>query len=522
MILATASQMQELDRRAINEWGIPGVVLMENAGRLTYEAMIENFEIDEYTDVLVVSGKGNNGGDGFVIARHLFNNGIPVKVALLAEPSGLKGDALVNFNIIKEMRIDIAIIDDAEKMDLFNSLLDEADVVVDAIFGTGLDSEVGGHYAQVIEAINEGDADIVSVDIPSGLSCDSGSIMGDCIVADLTVTYGLAKIGQVIYPGAEMVGDLVVVDISLPRNLLLQTNFDSFIAEPEQLFGIIPQRLPNDHKGSFGHLLIVAGSPGKTGAAAMSAQSSLRSGAGLVTLGVPSDLNPILETKLTEEMTVPLPQTDDGLCAPEAFGKIMELLQDKSALVLGPGLGQGSGVTQLVPQLIREIKVPTLIDADGLNALIESQEVLKEAQIPLVITPHPGEMARLTGKNTDEVQADRVGVAREFALSTGAVVVLKGARTVIADSDGTVFINISGNPGMASAGTGDVLSGIIGGLMAQGVSPLDAAVLGTYLHGRTGDLAEEDVGEVSLTATDLLEYLPDAIQEVYEMQTEID
>ncbi|MFQ5586898.1 MAG: NAD(P)H-hydrate dehydratase, partial [Thermodesulfobacteriota bacterium] len=355
---------------------------------------------------------------------------------------------------------------------------------------------------------------VIAVDVPSGLDASTGRVLGHCVNADATATMALPKIGLVTHPGADYAGEIEVVDIGMPRELTDDESIPWNLADSAMLRSMVKERARNAHKGSCGHILVLAGSPGKTGAAFMTAMGALRSGAGLVTVGVPESLNGILESKTTEVMTAPLPETPARTLGENAYGAVMELMKGKGAVVIGPGLGVNSEVRGLVLRLIENSPIPLIIDADGLNVIAGHLEVLKRAKAPLTLTPHPGEMARLIGRKVADVQGDRVGVASEFARKQKVIVVLKGARTVTAGADGTVFINPTGNSGMATAGMGDVLSGMIGGLVGQGYDALDAAVAAVYVHGCAGDTVAEGRGEIGMVATDILEEVPSVLSSI--------
>jgi len=512
MNLLTAAQMRELDQIAIADWNVPGVVLMENAGKATVD------QIEDYYDdlcpgpVLILAGKGNNGGDGYVIARHLLNRGWEVMTIVLAAADAVSGDARVNLDILLKSEAEVYFVTEEEHLD---ALLQEGEsaVVVDALFGTGLSSNVSGLYAKAVNWLNSSAAEVVAVDIPSGIDATTGQVLGVAVAADLTVTFAAAKVGQVVYPAAEYVGDLVVADIGIPRQLSDQLTVDHLFIDYAAAQVLLPVRPASGHKGTFGHLLLVAGSTGKSGAATLAAEGGLRSGAGLVTLAGPAHLNPIFEVKLTEVMTVPLPEID-GMVSQQAIADIELLWRDKSALAIGPGLGIGEEIGGFVRRLIRDCPLPLVIDADGLNALAGHLDVLRERTEPTVLTPHPGEMSRLLGCSVAEIETDRVSVARAFAREYGVVLVLKGARTVVAEPEGVVFVNGSGNPALASGGTGDVLTGLIGGLIGQQTTAVAAALLGVYLHGRAADRLFESQGQAGILASDLLAELPAAREEL--------
>jgi hydroxyethylthiazole kinase-like uncharacterized protein yjeF len=507
--------MQELDHRAIKECGIPGICLMENAGRGAAELLVRSFPDACKESIAILAGGGNNGGDGFVIARHLKNWGIQTRVYLFSSIDEIKGDAATNLQIWLAMGGELVEVVFKGDFAGIRKEFSKAGLMVDAIFGTGLHSEVKGFLKDTITFINSLPQSMIAVDIPSGLDATTGKVLGEAIRADLTVTFGLAKIGHVVEPGVSYVGRLEVLDIGIPDCLIEEAAIKTYLIDLDELaMNLLDPRSTQAHKGDYGHLFVLAGSPGKTGAAAMVCSAAMRMGTGLVTLGVPSSLNPILEAKLTEAMTAPLPDAGSGYLTAEAVERIRPLLKEKTALAIGPGISTESSVQEVVVKLIPETALPLVIDADGINAVASRSEILKQGTGSVILTPHPGEMARLAGITTQEVQADRITVAKSCAASYNAIVVLKGNRTVIATPDQEVYINPTGNPGMATGGTGDVLTGMIGGLLAQGLPPLEAAKWGVYLHGLAGDIAAQEIGEIPLIASDIIDYLPDALTEV--------
>ncbi|MDO8684139.1 MAG: NAD(P)H-hydrate dehydratase [Armatimonadota bacterium] len=511
MKIVTAAQMRELDRRATEEYGVPSLLLMENAGIRTFAAVSRILEGVEGKSILVVSGKGNNGGDGFVIARHLQEAGANVTVALACDPEEVKGDARANLETVFRMGIPSLQIKDVSDIQRH---LASCDLIVDALFGAGVKGEITGLPAAIIDAINVSGKTVISVDLPSGLNADTGEISGHCIIADETVTFALPKIGLVTYPGAKYVGRLTVGDIGIPSQLLDDPSLKIELLTDEIIRGLLPDREPDAHKGTFGHLLVLAGSVGMTGAACLASEAGARVGAGLVTLGCAWGLNDIFEVKLTEAMTVPLAETEARSLAPDAVGAVTALAKKCTAVAIGPGLGRHPDTDRFVQSVLPRLELPVVIDADALNALAGAKEIFVQLRAPAVITPHPGEMSRLLGTSSAEVQSDRLKVALDAAAKFGVVVVLKGARTVIASPDGRAFINPTGNAGMASGGMGDVLTGAIGGFLAQGLSPLDAAICGVYLHGLAGDLVADELGVAGLLASDLLLKLPVAIKSI--------
>lgn len=506
MKVVTGDAMQRIDRRAIEEFGVPGSLLMENAGSGCVEAIIETYGGESPPAVLVVAGKGNNGGDGYVIARLLRAKGWQVRTVILAEQDEITGDARTNLDLLDSVSVTFS--PPGAGLSALQAGLQWAGLIVDALFGTGLKSEVRGTYAEAIRLINEVETPVVAVDVPSGIHAGSGEVLGVAVQAELTVTFALAKLGHILYPGAEQCGVLRIVDIGIPREVTEAAEGVEFV-DREAARLLMRRRDRRAHKGSFGHCFIIAGSTGKTGAAAMTANSAVRTGSGLVTLAVPASLNAILEVKTTEAMTLPLPDEGAGFLADDAAAAIADAVKGKDAVALGPGISWNPATACLVRRLAAEIEAPLVIDADGLNALSEDPSVLAgKRSVALVLTPHPGEMARLAGATVDEVESDRIGVARGFAERWGVYLVLKGARTVIVAPDGRVAINGSGNPGMASGGMGDVLTGVVASLLGQGYDPFAACRLGVFIHGHAADMVAAEKGEIGMAATDVQERLP--------------
>ena len=513
MKVATAEQMQELDRKTIETYRIPGIVLMENAGRGTTEAISAFFPDLQTRKVAIFSGKGNNGGDGFVIARYLLNRHVSVKVYLLADPNVLRGDAEVNFQAFKRMKGEVIPVPSSMEFQKVKKDLERFDLIIDGIFGTGLDAEVRGYYREVINHLNSLQKPVVAVDIPSGLDANTGKPLGTAVRATLTVTFGLPKTGHLISPGIEYVGQLRVIDIGIPGILIEEEKIHTHLLDDAGIRkGLSIPRRPDTHKSDYGHLLVLAGSVGKTGAAAMVCEAALRMGAGLVTLGIPKSLNPIMEMKLTEVMTEPLPETPKQTLSLKAFDSILRLCENKKAVVIGPGIGTVKDTQALILRLVKSLKLPLILDADALTALATQPKALPSTNRSLVLTPHPGEMARLLQSTPKEVQENRIGVSRNFAQTRHLYLVLKGHRSLIATPQGELFINPTGNPGMASGGTGDVLTGMIGGLMCQGMDILASLQASVFLHGLAGDKVASEKGEKSLVATDIIQTLPKVLQ----------
>jgi hydroxyethylthiazole kinase-like uncharacterized protein yjeF len=512
MKVVTAEVMRRLDRKAIEEFGIPGLVLMENAARGTLGAMFRHFPDLLKKRVGILAGRGNNGGDAFAVARYLLNRGIACQVYLLAAREEVRGDAAANLEILTRMGGTLVEILNLEEWESRKEQVAANDLLVDGILGTGLRGGVKGFFQEIIEFVNSLGKPVVAIDIPSGLDSDSGQVLGACIQAALTATFGLLKRGLLLLPGAQYGGRIVLVDISLPQSAVESEAIGDHLLEGADFLPFLTPRSPGAHKGDFGHLLVLSGSPGKTGAAAMVCQAALRVGTGLVTLGIPESLNPILEAKLTEPMTEPLPETKEKTLGLAAQGRIMELCGRKTALAIGPGLSMNGETVKLVHKLVRSINLPAVIDADGLSALAGRLDLLRKSQKDLILTPHPGEMARLTDRSIGEIQKDRISASRDFAKKYGLTLVLKGARSVVASPQGEVFINPTGNPGMASGGTGDILTGMIGGFLAQGFPALEAAKLGVFLHGLAGDFVAHRKGSRGIAAMDLAEEAPQLLR----------
>jgi hydroxyethylthiazole kinase-like uncharacterized protein yjeF len=514
MKVANAEQMQELDRKAIETYRIPGIVLMENAGRGAAEVISKAFPDIQKRKIAIIAGKGNNGGDGFVIARHLLNQGVSVKVFVLTEPKSLRGDAETNYQIFSRMKGEVISLPSSKDYQKVKKDLEKFDLLIDGIFGTGLDAEVRGYYREVIDHLNSLQKPIVAIDIPSGLDANTGKPLGIAIRASLTITFGLPKVGHLLSPGVDYVGEVKIVDIGIPRSLVEEEKIQTHLLEREEIQKwLSPPRRPDTHKGDYGHLLVIAGSVGKTGAAAMACEAALRMGAGLVTLAIPKSLNAIMEVKLTEVMTEPLPETPKQTLSLRALNPLLRLCEKKSAVIIGPGIGTFKETQSLVLKLIKTLDLPIILDADGLTALATQTKVLSASNGSLTLTPHPGEMARLMGSTPKEVQEDRIGISRKFSQSHRIHLVLKGYRTLIATPNGEIFINPTGNPGMASGGTGDVLTGMIGGLISQGFDQLTSLQISVFLHGLAGDRVAQAKGEKSLVATDIIEEIPILLQE---------
>jgi len=525
--LVTAGQMQELDRRATADHGIPGLTLMENAGRGVAESMEKHLgnlagSVRQGppgpTQPLVVCGKGNNGGDGFVVVRLLLARDAKPDCILLGRASDLSGDALTNYKRLVDSGFavrEVTSLKDTEP------LFQGRKVVVDAVFGTGLTRAPSGLAAEAVTLINHSGSYVVSIDLPSGLQSDTGVPYEPCVRADLTVTMALPKLGLWLYPGRALAGTVEVADIGMPESLVgdcprtgTVPEGQALLLDVEHIRAILPRRRSDGHKGTFGTALIVAGSRGFSGAAILAGKAAVRSGCGLVNLAVPSGITDVVESAIIEAIKTPLPQTETEALSPAGLETLLEASGNAEAIAIGPGIGTDRRTRKLELGFLAEVEKPVVIDADGVNNLAGRLALLSRAKTPMVLTPHPGEFARLTGLKPGDINADRVGVSRRFATEHKVVLVLKGASTVVAAPDGRVFVNPTGNSGLAKGGTGDVLTGLITGLMAQGMSPLDAACAGVFLHGLAADIAAQSLTEYSLAAGDLPDFLAQAFAAV--------
>ena len=514
MWLVTPEQMKELDRRTIQEAQIPGMTLMERAGTGVVNLLLQHYGSPKGKKVVVFCGKGNNGGDGLVIARLLQDKGAILKMVILAPYQELSKDAKTMYRRFKKKAkpSQILVLPNQKKL---TSVTHNAHLIIDALLGTGLSSSVREPYATAIETINASEGFTVAVDIPSGLDGETGTILGAAVKANLTVTLGSPKIGLYVGDAIDHVGHIQIGDIGIPLEFVGAMNLQAQLLTQELIRPLIPVRRASSHKGTFGHVGIVAGSPGKAGAPALAAFGALRIGTGLVTVATPQTVMPIVEAKLLEVMTLALPETPDHLLGLEAGPALKNFCENKSALAFGPGIGIAPSTAKLLSDLLPQLDVPCVLDADALNNIISHLNVFSHMKQTPVLTPHPGEMARLLAHTSPKtINEDRIGIARAFAIRHRVILVLKGANTVVANPQGQIAICPTGNPGMASAGMGDVLTGMIAGFMAQGLAPWDAARGGVYLHGLAGDIASRTQGEPGLIASDLISSIPEALNNV--------
>ncbi len=506
--------MRNIDKRAIKGLGIPGIVLMENAGIQATHFIMDSIKEIEDKNILILCGIGNNGGDGFVVARHLYNHGLNPETKLIGDSKKVKGDALTNLKIMKKMGLPLEEIKTETAWKKFRANLINFHCIIDSLLGTGLQGEARGLYKTIIQDINHALAEVVSIDIPSGLSGDTHKVLGESIQADYTITFCCPKIPHIFPPAEKQIGKLEVADISIPEEAVYKEGSYLNLIEREIISVLLPKRERDAHKGNFGHSLVISGSRGKSGAASLVAKSALKAGAGLVTVASPETAQQILATHLTEMMTEPLPETKEGSISEKALPVLIELAKDKDLLAVGPGITRNKETASVIRNLIKKTKMNVLIDADGLNAFEGFSKDLYGKNRNLIITPHPGEMSRIIGQPVKFIQDNRIEVCRNFAVTHHCYVVLKGYKTLISDPSGQIFVNTTGNPGLGTAGAGDVLTGIMVGFLMQGIDILHALILSVFLHGYAADMAAVDLGEIPLMAGDVIDYLPDAIMEL--------
>ncbi len=520
MKVLSQEEAKFLDSWAETTLGIPRIALMETAGAKVAEVTLREVKLVE--SACIVAGKGWNAGDGFVSARYLKNSGVDVNIVLLYSKDEIKDEARINLNIAEKMGIPIYDVKELKRA------LKDVDVVIDAIFGIGFKGEAEGSLAEAIETINEGRSlyTIVSIDTPSGLDVGEGRVSKHCIKANITVTLSFPKIGLLQYPGIEHAGKIVIVDIGIPKINPLNPPVKKEeqkkakkeglnIITPDIVHSIIPKRPVLTHKGTFGEVLVIASSPGMTGAATLCGRGALRVGAGLVRIAVPISLRETVDSESLETITIGLPETADGTISMRAFEAILELLKESDGLAIGPGIGRQPETAKLIQSIVsyaKEKGIKTVIDADAIFALRDKKEAILGSHGGIILTPHPGELSYFLNMEIEEIQKNRQEIAKKVAKDLDIILVLKGAYTVVANPEGEVFINITGNPGMASAGVGDVLTGAIVGFLAQGVPTFRAAIASVYIHGMAGDVVRELKGEHGIIAGDILEGLPYVIE----------
>lgn len=518
MKLVSSQQMRQIDEETIASFEIPGELLMDRAGLGVADIVLYLARMSGFTDPIVraFAGRGNNGGDAFVAATYLKKRGVDVEVWLAGEARAVRGDALTHLGRMRTAGVPLHEVPTLEEWDdVFPDDMG-GDIVVDGVLGTGISGPARGPAAGAIRCIRDlsGRSLVLSIDVPSGLNSDTGEALGDVVVADVTATMGLPKTGLVQPCAVEFVGSVEVVDIGVPDELVERVRSDVELVTPRDLQTVLPRRPRRAHKGTFGHVLVIGGAPGYSGAVSLAARAALRGGAGLVSALVPESIAPAVTTLVPEVMVHAADATKAGCLSSSCIEKWSRDLGEFSAVLVGPGLTSSAQSRLLVEGLLSGLEVPLVVDADGLNVCAGRLQALHAARCPCVVTPHPGEMGRLLGKSTEDIQADRFGAAREAAAETGAVVVLKGAGTVIAQDGQPLQVVLNGNPGMATGGTGDVLAGLLTALLAQGCAPFDAARAAVYLHGRAGDNAAWRTSQVGMTALDLLDEVPGVLREV--------
>jgi hydroxyethylthiazole kinase-like uncharacterized protein yjeF len=514
MRVLNTQQMREADRRTIEEIGIPSIVLMENAGRQAVAAMEAAFEDLASSHVGVLCGRGSNGGDGFVVARTLVQRGVETSVFLLGRVTDVRGDARTNLEVLGRIGLTVVEIADAQEWELHFSEISRCELLVDAVLGTGFHGQLSGLLETVVADVNGLGVPVVAIDLPTGVSADTHEVAGEAIEASMTVTLAAPKIPLILPPADSHGGDLVIADIGIPLPILDEVGGPYIeLLTREQMRELVPARAADSHKGDFGRVLVVAGSLGRSGAAHLAATGALRSGAGLVTIATPRSCLPIVAAMAPEYMTEPLEETASGTIDYAALDRVLEIKAD--VIAVGPGLGQAPGTAAFVQGLLERAGVPLVLDADALNAFTgEPDRLMGRDGVDVIVTPHPGEMARLLNISVEAVQHDRLQHATAFAVNHRVHVVLKGHRTIIAGPDNRAFVNLTGNSGMATGGTGDLLTGMIAAWFAQLLDAEAACKLAVYLHGTAGDLAEADEGEVALVAGDVAARLGDAVMEL--------
>ncbi len=503
----TAEQMSAVDRITIDDIGIAGIVLMENAGRKIVECVNRMIGTVHGKQIMVLCGKGNNGGDGYVVARYLASSGADVRVVLAGDAAALRGDAKTNFDILTQLGIDVLQVKKREHLSAFS----KPDLVVDAILGTGVTGAPKPPVDLLVEAANKFGAPVLAVDLPTGINSNTGQVYRPGISADVTVTVGAIKQGLLFSPAREHAGQVRVADIGFPETVIAGIEPGTFYVTSDYYRNVLPKRNKTLYKNRSGQVFVLAGSPGLSGAASLCSEATIRSGAGLAVLGIPAGLNAVMEQKLTEVMTTPLPETAHGSVSFAAKKIIAEKIEWADAVAAGPGLAVTSDTTRLVKWLVKHSRTALVLDADALNCLAGEAELLQSAKASVILTPHAGELARLVGRKREDLLADPVSTVRQVSQELSCILVLKGAPTVVGSPDGDVFINSTGNPGMATGGTGDVLTGVIASLLAQGLQPIDAAVAGVFVHGMAGDIVAKKVGQAGLIASDVVAQLPAAM-----------
>ena len=511
MRLLTSEEMRAADNHAIKTIGIPSLILMENAGLkilFTLEKALKGLQGKRFT---IVCGKGNNGGDGLVVARHLLNNGVPVSVFLTNDPTSLSEDATTNYKILCSCGLEPVVIDGADSLNRLRVAMEFSDCLIDGVFGTGIKGNITGFSADVIRTMNECRAKKVAIDIPSGLDSSNGIASDPCFKADMTITLGAPKLGMFLFPGRDFTGEVWTADIGIPFASFEAAGSTHYLLSGSIAASCLPTRKNNFHKGNCGHALLLAGSKQYQGAGVIASYGALRSGAGLISLGLPETVKRDLSCQVLPDVILTGFSEEKGNFALKS-DELQSFSGKYSAIVAGPGWGRGKSQKESLKSLITAWAGPLLLDADALNQIDDLNELSHhDGRIP-VLTPHIGEMSRLTNKTVAEIQDDLPGCAREFAKQNKCIVVLKSAVTVIADPDGRVFVSSRPNSGLSRGGSGDLLAGLVGGFLAQGIPAINACLLGVYIHAEAGELARQDLGEDSMTITEVSSYIPKAFK----------
>jgi len=514
MRAVSGKQMRKIEDSATENIGIPTLLLMENAAIRLAEHCLAYLNAQSTKQrtakikpkVIILAGIGGNGGDGLALARHLYLNDVDVRIVVAGDISSIQGDSYVNLNIVRNMGLTIHSIPSSESMmNNIPYMIESSDLVVDALFGAGLNRQIAGNYKSIVDTINNCSSYVISVDVPSGICADTGQVLGSSVKADLTVTLGFPKIGIMLHPGASYAGEINIADISLPN---LSTNDpETSIYTDKEIPAIIPTRPPRSNKGSFGRVFAFVGSSGMPGAAVLSATAAYKAGAGYVYACVIPPVAQVLQNNLKETVTYIVPEYDGYYCK-ESFDAIADDLNKSDVIMIGPGIGHKPHISEFVFRLIETAESSLVIDADALNAVSEDVNILKKLKAPCVITPHPGEMSRLTGLSISNILNNTIQTANDFSHEYGVITLLKDARTIVADPNGQNYINVSGSSALAKAGSGDVLTGIIASFIAQGLDPFTAAKLGAYVHGKAGELAGKELSNYGVLASDLLDHIP--------------
>lgn len=513
MLILNNAQTKKLEDIAVEEGGIEHIKLMENAGTAAFRFINDRVGVNNKS-VAIVCGRGNNGGDGFAVAKRMLDGGAKVRVMLaLGRPT--TEDAYKLLEESEEAGIKtISYVEDDNERQEFAKTLEAADIIVDAIFGVGFHGTVSDNLKSVIDMINTARGTVVSIDVPSGVDSDSGEVAGPCVRADYTVTFSTMKPGHVIYPAVDYCGHVHVAGIGIDERVIHEQEHHISTIDYQKVRMGFPLRSRNTHKGTFGKLLCICGSMGMAGSATFAGKAAVMSGVGMVEMAVPRDIYPIVAANLIDPVYILLESNRAGTVSGDCVPLLLEKMQSATAVMIGCGMGKGEDVSAVVESVIVNSEVPVVIDADGLNAIKDNLGVLTEAKAPIIMTPHPGEMARLVGKTNDEVQSQRLEVASSFAMTYGVYLVLKGANTVCATPDGRIMINLTGNPGMSKSGSGDVLAGLLGSLMAQGMNAETAAAAAVHIHGMAGDKAAENFSQHSMTANDIIMEFSDIFADI--------